>query len=94
MKKEKQDFEGLAEKLTTIGHPVRLEIINLICSCKKLKMKDIYKQLNLDRPSISRHLNIMRKSGILQRLQKGNNTFYSLCSDNQHVDCIKSCFIE
>ncbi len=94
MKKEKQDFEGLAEKFKAIGHPVRLEIISLICSCKKLKVKDIYKELNLDQPSISRHLNIMRRCGILERIQEGNNTFYCLCKNNSHVNCIKKCFIE
>ena len=65
MKKERQDFEGLSEKFKSISHPVRLEILNMLCNCgcSKLKVKTIYESLKIDQPSVSRHLNIMRKVG-------------------------------
>tara|TARA_R110001592_G_scaffold362899_1_gene678748 strand:+ start:1804 stop:2091 length:288 start_codon:yes stop_codon:yes gene_type:complete len=95
MIKKLEDFESLAEKFRAIGHPVRVKILNLLCTCgdSRLKVKTIYEKLDIDQPSISRHLNIMRKSGVLQRIQEGSNTFYCLCTDDSHVDCIKKCFI-
>ena len=75
---DRKDVEKLAEKFRAIGHPVRVKILNLLCTCgdSKLKVKTIYEKLDIDQPSISRHLNIMRKSGVLQRIQEGSNTFY------------------
>lgn len=89
-----QEYEGLAEKFKAIGHPVRVAILNLLCTCNcsKLTVKSIYDTLKLDQPSTSRHLSIMRKSGLLTRIQDGADTFYCLCSDDPHVGCIARCF--
>jgi ArsR family transcriptional regulator len=89
-----KDFEGLAEKFRAIGHPVRVAILNLLCTCDcpKLTVKSIYDTLKLDQPSTSRHLNIMRKSGMLKRIREGADTFYCLCNDDPHVECITRCF--
>ena len=94
MLEESRDFEVLAEKFKAIGHPVRIEILSLLCNCEKLKVKNIYQSLNIDQPSISRHLGIMRRSGVLERIQIANDTFYCLCSKSYHTECIKRCFIE
>lgn len=95
MDKTIDKYEELSEKFKSISHPVRLKILDMLCNCgsSKLKVKTIYEKLDIDQPSISRHLNIMRKSGVLQRIQEGSNTFYCLCTDDSHVDCIKKCFI-
>ena len=89
-----QDLEGLAEKFRAIGHPARVAILNLLCTCgcQKLTVKSIYETLSLDQPSASRHLNIMRKAGMLVRDQEGVNTYYRLCDRNLHVGCIRRCF--
>ncbi len=94
MKKEIRDYEVLAEKFKTIGHPVRLAMLNLLYTCdsSKLTVKSIYETLKLDQPCASRHLNIMRKSGILERVQEGVNTFYCLCFNDPQVRCITKCF--
>jgi len=88
--KETREFEILAEKFKAIGHPDRVAILNLLCTCNcsKLTVKSIYETLKLDQPGTSRHLIIMRKSGILKRIREGANTFYCLC-DDPHVECIK-----
>jgi DNA-binding transcriptional ArsR family regulator len=88
-----QSFETLAEKFRVIGHPVRIAILDLLCNCgySKLTVKSIYRTLELDQPNASRHLGIMRKSNILERIQAGGDTFYCLCKNNQ-VACITACF--
>lgn len=94
MTEELKEFEGLAEKLKAIGHPVRVAILNLICTCgcNRLTVKSIYERLNLDQPSVSRHLSIMRNTGVLERIQEANSTYYCLCDEDPQVACIKRCF--
>lgn len=96
MSKTIKDFEALSEKFRAIGHPVRVAILNLLstCDCPKLTVKTIYDTLNLDQPSASRHLNIMRKTGMLERIREGADTFYAICENDPHVGCIKKCFVE
>lgn len=94
MTKKIEEFESLAEKFKAIGHPTRIAILNLLCTggCSRMMVKNIYKKLKLDQPSVSRHLNIMRKSGVLKRVQEKGNTFYCLCLDDNQVNCFKNCF--
>jgi len=95
VQKKDRDFEGLAEKFRAIGHPVRLNILNLLCTCDRprLTVKSIYQALQLDQPSASKHLNIMRKIGILERCREGVDTFYHLKINDPHIGCIKRCFV-
>lgn len=89
-----QEFEDIAEKFRTIGHPVRIAILNLLCNCDhpRLTVKSIYETLKLDQPSTSRHLNIMRKTGMLERFREGSDTFYSIYETDLNVACITKCF--
>ena len=89
-------YENLAEKFKSIGHPVRVAILDLLCNCgaDRLTVKSIYEKLKLDQPVISRHLGIMRKNGVLMRMQESGFTFYCLCNHDPHVQCIRRCFIK
>ena len=94
MNKQLQNSVDMAEKFRAIGHPVRVAILKVLCNCgcSKLKVKNIYEALNLDQPSTSRHLDIMRQAGVLERQRIGNDTFYYFCLSNPEVRCIKNCF--
>lgn len=95
MSRKIKEFTGLAEKFRAIGHTARVAILNLLCTCgkKRLTVKSIYETLGLDQPAASRHLNIMRKSGIVERVKEGGDTFYCMCRNEPHVNCIKKCFV-
>ncbi len=94
MTKQIQEYKGVAEKFKAIGHPVRIAIFSMLCKaeCNRLTVKNIYENLQLDQPSASRHLGIMRSTGILERVQEAGNTFYCICKSNPYVACIKTCF--
>lgn len=94
MKNTPIKYEKLADKFRTLGHPVRVAIIDMLCGCSpnRLTVKNIYENLGIDQPSASRHLNIMRRSGVLQRIKETGNTFYCLCIDDPYVECLKKCF--
>lgn len=96
MNKRIGKYEGLAEKFRAMGHPARVAILDLLCNCgcERLTVKYIYQNLKLEQPVVSRHLNIMRKDGILIRTQESGNTFYCLCKADAYVQCIMKCFIK
>ena len=75
----------LSEMLRSVAHPVRLAIIQLLYESQRMSVKGIYDKLKMAQPIVSRHLSIMRNSGLLKREQEGNNTYYRLCTENQLV---------
>lgn len=75
------DFELLEKKsemLKTLGHPIRLGIVELLSAKDKLTVTELYTNLEIDQPVASHHLRIMKRSGILRSIKQGKNTYYSL----------------
>ena len=81
-------YTVLSEIFKSIAHPDRLAIVKLLSGCQRMTVKSIYDKLKLEQPVVSRHLGIMRKSGLLKREQEGNNTYYCLFNENEVVSCI------
>lgn len=94
MNSSQNRYISLAEKFKVLGHPKRVAIMNLLCNCKdeKMTVKDLYEALKTDQPSMSRHLNLMRKEGLLNRIQEKRATYYSVEADSHEVQCIINCF--
>ena len=82
--KAKTDWNDFAETLKSAAHPERLAILYLMCNCgyDQIMVKNIYETLGLEQPITSRHLGIMRKSGLLKREVKEGKTFYCFNKDN------------
>lgn len=81
----------LAEAMKSTAHPERLAILHLMCNCgcDRIMVKDIYSSLRLEQSITSRHLGIMKKSGVLRREIKEGRTFYRFNKDNLTAQCIK-----
>ena len=94
MKQQTLDFEKLAEKFKAIGHPVRVAMFQLLCHCPEegLSVKGMYQTLGLDQPTASRHLAVMRNSGVVRRRTERGNTFYCLCLTDPDISCLSGCF--
>jgi DNA-binding transcriptional ArsR family regulator len=90
-KSSEADWADLAEALKSAAHPDRLAILHLMCNCgcDQIMVKDIYNSLNLEQSITSRHLGIMKKSGVLRREIKAGRTFYSFDKDNLTAQRIK-----
>lgn len=84
----------MAEILKAVAHPDRLAILNLICKSdeERLTVKVIYEKLGLQQPVVSRHLNIMRKAGVVRRLQEGQKINYCLCREKKAIESLSRCF--
>lgn len=73
------EAEELAAMFKALGHPVRLQIVDLLsryagqaCVC------DIEGQFDLSQPTISHHLKILRQTGLVSAEQRGQWAYYYL----------------
>ena len=87
--------EKVAFILKTIGHPVRLAIIDLLIHHKELSVNDICEQLDLEQSLVSHHLNNMKLKGILESKREGKNIYYSLLLQEVAtvIECMSKCQI-
>lgn len=73
------EAEALAAMFKALGHPVRLQIVDLlsrfagqVCVC------DVESQFDLSQPTISHHLKILREAGLVASEQRGLWAYYYL----------------
>ena len=52
--------------------------IMLLCCCQWLSVNEIVEHLNVTQPTVSHHLAILRKAGLVDVREEGKQTFYSL----------------
>ncbi len=72
-----EEAEQLAAMFKALGHPVRLQIVELlgryggqVCVC------DVESQFALSQPTISHHLKILRQVGLIAAEQRGQWVYY------------------
>jgi DNA-binding transcriptional ArsR family regulator len=91
-----QDWAEVAEALKSTAHPERLAILYLMChcGCEQIMVKHIYNTLHLEQSITSRHLGIMKKSGVLKREIREGKTFYRFNKDNRTAKFIRNLLTE
>lgn len=75
----KQVFELHAEICKALGHPLRIEIIDLL-SNKELCFSDILENTGGIKSTLSQHLSIMVDKGILKSRKDSRCNYFSLAS--------------
>ncbi len=68
-------YQYQAEMLKALAHPTRLQIVDLLkdgeeCVCK------IVPELQMEQSNVSRHLNILKKEGLVSSRKEGLKVFY------------------
>jgi ArsR family transcriptional regulator len=88
-----QKLEKAAKKLSSLTHPARLEIIKMLDKNEQMNVTAIYTEMKIDQPTVSRHLNILKSTGILLSKRDGQNILYSLNKEflDDIIDCINKC---
>lgn len=79
------DFEFLEEKaemLRTLGHPIRLSIVELLCQNEEQTVTELYTALEIEQAVASHHLRIMKNCNILKSSKSGKNAYYSLADSS------------
>lgn len=88
-----QAIETAATMLKCIGHPVRLQIIELLDREGEQNVTAIYEALGIEQAVASQHLNLMRDKGILAGRRDGVNVYYRINDPRvtRVIDCIHHC---
>jgi ArsR family transcriptional regulator len=60
-----------------LADETRQKIMQLCC-CRWLLVNEIVEQLNVTQPTVSHHLAILRKAGLVEVTEIGKQTFYTL----------------
>jgi len=90
---ETEKLEKVAFILKTIGHPVRLAIINRLAINEQMSVNDICETLHLEQSLVSHHLNTMKLKGILTCSKEGTSRYYSvaLAEVLTVIGCMEKC---
>lgn len=76
---KKKIFELHADVCKALGHPLRIEVIDLLQD-KELCFTDILEITGGSKSNLSQHLSVMTKKGILKMRREGQCNYYSLSS--------------
>lgn len=82
------DYEAAAEKLKSLAHPKRLEILTQLVKMRNANVTALQDETQLPQPTLSQHLARMQRSGILIRTKRGTQVYYSL-ADPSIVEGLK-----
>ena len=67
-----------ARILKCLGHPLRLQILDLLERAGEATVTEIHEGLDVEQAIASQHLTNMRDKGILVRRKEGVNVFYGI----------------
>jgi ArsR family transcriptional regulator len=77
MNYKKERFDLLANILKATAHPVRLHILEEL-KTRKLCVKEFATELDLDISTISKHLSLMKKNGLVVDYREANCVYYKI----------------
>jgi len=68
-----------AAKFKAIGNPTRLEILTVVAKYNnKVCGGDFEKLVKIKQPTISHHINVLMKAGLIKNQKEGTRVFYSI----------------
>lgn len=73
----KKTHEARAEVFKALSHPSRLAIIDALAQGERC-VAELNESIDADMSTVSRHLSVLRNSGILSSEKRGNQVFYKL----------------
>lgn len=77
------NYDELSDLLKVLADPSRLKILELI-SCEGLKACEILEYFHFSQPTLSYHMKLLYRSGLVHKSRQGRWIFYRL--NNQKVD--------
>lgn len=84
---EDKSYTRWADILKTIGHPIRIRIIETLLGSDKC-VSNIWGCLELPQSTVSQHLSLLRTKGIVQNERCGSKVKYSI-TDRRIEEIIK-----
>lgn len=79
---------GLGKTLNTLSDPNRMRILGILSKNRELCVCEIFEALDLPQNLTSYHLNILRRSGLVNSRKEGVKVIYSI--NRERVDNLKN----
>jgi ArsR family transcriptional regulator len=73
--------ERVAELAKALGHPARVQIVELLARQCECRGSDVFRKLPLAQSTVSEHLKVLREAGIVDASPDGVSTVYCLAPD-------------
>ena len=70
------DADVVAERFRALADPTRVRIMNLLIRNGELCVCDLNANFDLSQPTISHHLGLLRKAGLVDATTRGRWAFY------------------
>ncbi len=70
-------FETLSDFFSTLSHPVRLQILNLLKGVE-MDVTQLQKTLGISQSGVSQHLYLLKQNGMVDMRKVGNHAFYRI----------------
>jgi len=83
-------LDRAAQYFALLSEPSRLRIIRAICF-KECSVQQVVDQTGLPQPNVSRHLNMLFRSGVLSRRRSGTSVFYAVQDETLTEMCRLVC---
>ena len=69
---------GLAAFAKALAHPARIRILRYLAGRGEVPCMEIVAAVPLSQPACSRHINELRKAGLLKSRNRGSNVFFHI----------------
>ena len=83
-------FDSAAELFGVLATPLRLRILNAICTHEK-SVGDIMQAIESTQPNVSQHLKVLYQAGIVAKRRVGNQMYYRVQSEKAVQLCRTVC---
>lgn len=83
-------YEHRARIVKALAHPLRLKLIELLSQKNEWCVCELVEALKCDQPAVSKHLNMLKNTGLIVSHKEGNKVLYQLrmpCITN-FLNCI------
>ena len=75
----------IAQILKLLGDPSRLRIVYALADEREVNVTTLARKLRLSQPTVSRHLSILRMSGLAENRRSGKEIFYALVPNRKRA---------
>ncbi len=72
-------YQLKAEFFKTLGHPVRIRVLELL-SMREHAVSELLGEIDIEPASLSQHLAVLRRAGLVTGRRQGSSVSYSLTS--------------
>lgn len=83
-------LQRVAERLRTMGNPLRLRILHLL-EDGELTVTEIQDKVQTTQANVSKHLTVLRTAGLVNGRRDGMNVYYGIADPIVFVICRTMC---